>query len=271
VSRTAVVGLGLIGGSLALAAGARGYDRDPGVRARARARGIDAADSLEAAVAGAEIVVTAVPTTLTPELLRVLSTLAPDAVLTDTASLKRPIVDAMAALPPATRCVAGHPMAGARRRGIEAATPEIFRGRPWVLVRTARSDAGAMAAVSELVAAIGARPVELDAERHDRLMSWVSHLPHAVASALARAAGTAAGEDLARLAGPGLLDTTRLAGQPVALALELALADPEALAGAIDAVSGQLGQLSAALRQGDTDAVRALFEDAERIRRAIDG
>jgi prephenate dehydrogenase len=101
-------------------------------------------------------------------------------------------------------------------------------------------------------------------------MSWVSHLPHAVASALAQAAGTAAGDDLARLAGPGLLDTTRLAGQPVALALELALADPEALAGAIDAVSGQLGKLSSALRNGDADAVRALFEDAERIRRTLD-
>ena len=123
MSQTAVVGLGLIGGSLALAAGARGYDRDPDVRARARGLGIDAADSLEAAVADAEIVVTAVPTVLTPEVLRALSALAPDAVLTDTASQKRPIVEAMAALRPGTRCVAGHPMAGARRRGIEAAAP----------------------------------------------------------------------------------------------------------------------------------------------------
>jgi prephenate dehydrogenase len=271
VSGTAVVGLGLIGGSLALAAGARGYDRDPDVRARARARGIDAADSLEAAVAGVEIVVTAVPTAQTPELLRALSILAPGAVLTDTASLKRPIVEAMAALGPATRCVAGHPMAGARRRGIEAAAPEIFRGRPWVLVRTPRSDDASMAAVSDLVVSIGARPVFLDAERHDRLMTWVSHLPHAVASALAAAAGEAAGDDLARLAGPGLLDTTRLAGQPVALALELALADPGALAAAIDAVRAELGSLSAALRAGDGDPVRALFEEAEAIRRAMEG
>ena len=271
MSETAVVGLGLIGGSFALAAGARGYDSDPGVRARARARGIDAADSLEAAVAGARIVLTAVPTARTPELLRALSALAPRAVLTDTASLKKPIVAAMAALPSGTRCVAGHPMAGARRRGIDAAAPEIFRGRPWVLVRTARSDDEAMAAVSDLAASIGARPVVLDAERHDRLMTWISHLPHAVASALAQAAGGAAGGDLARLAGPGLLDTTRLAGQPVPLALELALADPEALAAAIDAVSAELGRLSAALREGDADAVRALFEGAETIRRAIEG
>ena len=271
MSGTAVVGLGLIGGSFALAAGARGYDRDPGVRDRARARGIETADSLEAAVAGARIVVTAVPTALTPELLRVLSVLAPDSVLTDTASLKKPIVAAMAALPSGTRCVAGHPMAGARRRGIDAAAPEIFRGRPWALVRTAGSDDGAMAAVSDLVVSVGARPVLLDAEQHDRLMTWVSHLPHAVASALAQAAGAAAGDDLARLAGPGLLDTTRLAGQPVALALELALADPGTLAGAIDAVAAELGKLSTALRAGHADAVRTLFEEAEAIRRAMEG
>ena len=271
MSRTAVVGLGLIGGSLALAAGARGYDRDPDVRARARARGIDAADSLEAAVAGAEIVVTAVPTALTPELLRELSAVAPDAVLTDTASLKKPIVEAAATLRRGTRCVGGHPMAGARRAGIEAAAPEIFRGRPWILVRTARSDDESVAAVSELVVSVGARPVLLDADRHDRLMTWVSHLPHAVAAALAGAAGAAAGDDLGRLAGPGLLDTTRLAGQPVSLALELALADPGALAGAIDAVRAELGKLSTSLRAGDTDAVRALFEEAETIRRAMEG
>lgn len=270
MSRTAVVGLGLIGGSFALAAGARGYDRDPAVRAGARARGIDTVDSLEAAVAGAGIVVTAVPTAPTPELLRALSAIAPDAVLTDTASLKKPIVEAAATLGTGTRFVGGHPMAGARRRGIEAAAAEIFRGRPWALVRTARSDDNSMAAVSDLVRSIGARPIVLDAERHDRLMSWVSHLPHAVASALAQAAGAAAGDDLARLAGPGLLDTTRLAGQPVALAMELALADPDALAAAIDAVSAELGKLSTALRAGDADTVRALFEDAEAIRRAMD-
>jgi prephenate dehydrogenase len=161
-------------------------------------------------------------------------------------------------------------MAGARRRGIEAATPEIFRGRPWALVRTARSDDAAMAAVSELVVSVGARPVLLDADRHDRLMTWVSHLPHAVATTLARAAGAAAGEELAHLAGPGLLDTTRLAGQPVALALELALADPRALAAAIDAVGAELAKLSSALRAGDAEAVRAVFANAETIRRAMD-
>ncbi len=111
-----------------------------------------------------------------------------------------------------------------------------------------------MAAVTELVLSIGARPVVLDAERHDRLMTWVSHLPHAVASSLVAGRGRGGRTDLAALAGPGLLDTTRLAGQPVALALELALADPEALAGAIDAVRDELGaaRRGAARRRRET-------------------
>jgi prephenate dehydrogenase len=266
MSRIAVVGLGLIGSSVALAAGGRGYDRSADVRARARSLGIETADSLAAAVGGAAIVVTATPTAETPDLLRELSALAPEAILTDTASLKRPMVVAARTLRSASRFVAGHPMAGARRRGVEAASPELFRGRPWILVRTARSDEAAIDMVSELVRSLGARPMLLDADYHDRVMTWVSHLPHAVAAALARGVGRHVGEGAGALTGPGFLDTTRLAGQPIALALELATADPGALAAAIDAVSGELAELSAALRRGDVDALREFFEQAETSR-----
>ena len=263
MSRVAVVGLGLIGSSVALAAGGRGYDRSAEVRDRARSRRIETADSLADAVAGAEIVVTAAPTAETPALLREISALAPGAILTDTASLKKPMIAAAHELRAGSRFVAGHPMAGARRRGVEAASAEIFRGRPWILVRTVRSDEDAVATISELVRSIGARPMLLDAEYHDHVMTWVSHLPHAVAAALARGVGRHIGEGAAALTGPGFLDTTRLAGQPVALALELATADPAALADAIDAVSGELTELSAALRRADATALREFFEQAE--------
>jgi prephenate dehydrogenase len=233
VTRVAVVGLGLIGGSAALAVGAAAFDRDPGVRARARKRGIAAADTLAEALAGAQVVVAAVPTAATPALLPEIAALAPGALLTDTASLKAPIVRAAQGLRDGVRFVAGHPMAGSRREGVEAADPEIFRGRPWVLAATARSLPGDVSALAQLVRGIGARPIELAAERHDRLMTWISHLPHAVAVALVHAAAPeTASEDveLASLAGPGLLDTTRIAGRRRELALELALADPKALA-----------------------------------------
>lgn len=269
MSRVAVVGLGLIGGSVALAAGARAYDRDPGVRDRARRRGIDTADSLAGAVAGADVVVIALPTGAAPALLPEVAGLAPGAVLTDCASLKRPLVAAAQRLPPWARFVAGHPMAGGTGNGVEASDPGLFRGRPWILVRTARSDDAAVARVEAFVRAAGARPVALDADRHDRAMTWVSHLPLAVSAALASAAGSGGGPDVARLAGPGLLDTTRLAGQRPALALELALADPGALAAAIEAVREELGHLAAALRTPDAGAVADRFARAAEARGSL--
>lgn len=267
MTRAAVVGLGLIGGSLAMALRSRGWDRDPEVRRQARERGIDAPETLAEAVAGTEIVVTAVPTEGTPALLITLSQAAPKAVLTDTASLKRPLVQAAQSLRHTVRFVGGHPMAGSESSGIAAARADLFRGRPWALVPTPRSDEEAIAACEELVRTAGARPVRLDAVRHDRLMTWASHLPLSVAAALVRAATASAGSDLSQLAGPGYLDTTRVAGQPVALALELALADRESLVGAIDSVSRELASLSAALRREDLEALRCFFQEASDARR----
>ncbi len=268
MTRVAVVGLGLVGGSIALAYEARGYDRDGAARAAARRFGIDARDSLAGAVEGAEVVFAAVSTSDTPGLLAELAAAAPGALLTDTASLKRPVVEAARSLPTGARFVAGHPMAGSHRRGVEAAAGDMFRGRPWALCRTARTDDAAVRELSGLLRAAGARPVPIDAGDHDRLMTWMSHLPLAVASALIRAAAAGAGEDFA-LAGPGLLDTTRVAAQPAALAVELAMADPDGLAAAIDAVGGELGQLADALRHGDAEAVRTFFEKAGALRSAL--
>lgn len=270
MTRAAVVGLGLIGGSVALAAKARGWDRDGAVRESARRRGIDTADSLEEALDGAALVVTGVSTADTPALLAEIAPCAPDAVLTDCASLKAPIAEAARQLPARTRFVAGHPMAGGRGRGVSAADAAIFRGRPWAIVATARSDAGSIAAVESFVRSLGAAPVAIDAARHDRAMTWISHLPLAVASALARAAGENGGPDLAALAGPGLLDTTRLAAQPAALALELALADPEALARAAETAASHLTAMAGALRRRDADALRAFFAEADSVRRSLE-
>jgi prephenate dehydrogenase len=269
MSRTAVVGLGLVGGSLALAARARGYDRDPGAREAARRRGIETADTLETAVAGADLIVAAVPTSETAAVLASAAAAVPSALLTDCASLKRPVAAAAASLPPGARFVAGHPMAGAAGRGVEAADPELFRGRPWALVRTARSDDASVAEVEAFVRSLGARPIHLDAEAHDRAMTWASHLPLAAAAAIARSVGSGPAE-AALLAGPGLRDTTRLAGQPLSLSLELALADPGALAVALDAVAAATAELSSLLRRGDEQALRAFLEEARVFRSRLE-
>ena len=268
--RVAVAGLGLIGGSAALAFGARGYDRDPAARARARERGIDVAESLADAARGAEVVLLAVPTAETPALLAQAAAAAPGALLTDSASLKRPIAAAVAALPNAARFVGGHPMAGSRVPGLAGARSDLFQDRPWLIVPTDRSDLSAVAAVQELVRSIGARPAVVDPERHDALMTWVSHLPLAVATALARAVSSGAGTGLERVAGPGLLDAIRTADSPPALALELALADPEALAAAIEAVRRELHDLSRSLRGRKVEELRTFFEEAARFRRAFE-
>jgi prephenate dehydrogenase len=271
LTRAVVVGLGLIGGSVALGAGARGWDRDAAVRERARRRGIDAAESLDEAVAGAGLVVAAVPTSETPGLLREIAALAPGAILTDCASLKTPVADAAETLPVHTRFVAGHPMAGGRGRGVEAADAGIFRDRPWALVRTARSDDASFENVEAFVRSLGARPLAIDAGLHDRAMTWVSHLPLAASAALVRAAAEGGGADVRELAGPGLLDATRLAAGPPDLALELVLAgNGGALALAIESVRAELSRLASALGSGDARRLRAFFEEAETLRRSLD-
>jgi len=121
-----------------------------------------------------------------------------------------------------------------------------------------------------MVGRMGARPFVMDADRHDAVMTWVSHLPHAAAAALARIVHTAAGEEIERFAGPGLLDTTRIAQRPSALSLELALADPEALAASIETLCAELAGISESLRRRDKEALRAYFEEAARTRRRFD-
>jgi len=269
VTQASVLGLGLIGGSAALSLGARGWDRDPQARRDAAKRGIDVADTLEATVAEAEIVIIAVPTASAPALLAEAAAARPGAIFSDTASLKRGILRAAQALPAGLRFVGGHPMAGSRTPGLAGADAALFQGRPWILVPAAGGRESDLAAVRALVSSVGAVPIVLDAALHDAAMTRISHLPHAVSSALAAAVARSTAADLGRLAGPGLLDATRLADAPIALQLELALADPPALADALDDVVQEIGALAEALRREDAEAVNAFFERGRAARRRI--
>jgi prephenate dehydrogenase len=269
VRGSTVIGLGLIGGSVALALNARGWDRSEGVREKARRRGIDVAASLEDALAGAELVVVAVPTRETNDVLAYAAALAPEALLTDVASLKMPARDAAATLPETARYVGGHPMASGAVGGIEGARPDLFRGRPWLLVPTPRSDAGAVETLERRIRELGAEPMIVDAERHDRAMTWISHLPLAVAAALARVVYREAGSDAAHFAGPGLLDTTRLAETPRNLAVELCFADPARLAAAVEDVSRELADLAALLKGEHRAGFESFLHDAAQARADI--
>lgn len=215
----AVIGLGLVGGSLARALTRAGYtvigvDR-PAVARRARRIGAVSrtAATVERAASAADLVVLAAPPRANLGLLRRVARAAPDALVTDVGSVKGPIVRAAAGLR-LRRFIGGHPMAGSERWGLAASDARLFRGRPWVLtpVRASRRD---LALLRRLVGAVGGRPVAMTAEEHDRAVAFLSHVPQLVAWAL----GDAAGRDrvAARrlgIAGPGFREMTRLARSP---------------------------------------------------------
>ena len=286
-SRVAIIGLGLMGGSMGLALRAAGggerlvdavsgYDSAPGVAARAMARGAldHACASLDEAARDADLLVIATPTRAAEDVLRALAgSLAPGAVVTDLCSVKGPLVALAESLGPAMarRYVGGHPMAGMERAGIEAATVGLYRGAHWALTPTTATNPDALARVRALVAALGAEAVEMDAQAHDSAVAGISHLPLALAVALTRA--LAEGADwptLAALAAGGYRDATRVAAGDPIMGRDMLLANREALLARLDAFSASLAALRAALARGDTAEVEAALRAAQRERLAWD-
>ena len=218
-----IVGLGLIGGSLALAA-RRAWPR-------ARIIGVDHGAALDAArwlvafdalfdrpeaLRGADLVVLAAPVRQNALVLRDAGpVLDADALVTDVGSTKRAIVDAAGELPSRLSFIGGHPLAGAARGGLALARGDLFEGRRWVLTPDAgrRAPRSSRRACRRSCAALGAVPQVMSAEQHDRLLAYLSHLPQLTASALIDTVGRAVGDRI-DLAGPGLADTTRLASSP---------------------------------------------------------
>lgn len=219
--RVAVLGMGLIGGSVALAlAGADpdativGYDPDAEGLAAAAERGVihEAAGSAEAAVAGAGLVVLAMPVDLIPDACSALADhIEPGAAITDVGSAKRDVVAAGEAAF-GGRFVGGHPMAGSERHGIDAADPELFGGAWWILTPTERTDSESYSRVRSLVGSLKALPVALDPSVHDALIARLSHVPQLAASALVSSAAAGGDrEELLGLAAGGFRDVTRIA------------------------------------------------------------
>jgi len=218
----AVAGLGLIGGSLALALTAAGYgpvhgvEIDAGTRAAAAQAGVQVHAAPGAFLAGCRVLVLACPPEQAPGVLTAArSYLAPDAVVTDVYSVKS-TAGFVAPAAGGVCYVPSHPMAGAERSGFGAARPDLFTGRPWAVTPLPGTPADAVDVVESLARAVGARPLVLDPEVHDRLVAYTSHLPYLVAMSLAGVAAkeSATQPHLPSLVGPGFLDTARLAASP---------------------------------------------------------
>lgn len=276
--RIAVLGVGLIGGSIGLAARRRleseavGFDPDPGTLERALAAGVldRAAGSVAEACEGAEAVFCAAPVGQLPELAAAaLAACGEDAVVTDVGSTKRDIV---AALGSDERFIGGHPLAGAETSGVENARADLFEGARWYLTPEAERSSGLLYdRLQRTVAGLGAKVQAIDAETHDRLMATVSHLPHVVANALVGQAAAELTRDSERMpeVGPSFRDSARVAGANPAIWGDIFSSNREAVADAVEAVASRLGEAAELIRAGEREAVAEWHSAAAIDRRRL--
>ena len=252
----AVIGLGLIGGSLlrALAAGGHrmtGYDADPATRELAGAAGFTVAGSVPEAVAGTDLVVLAVPLPVLPSVLDHLS--GYDGLVTDVTSVKRPVLE-LATKYGLRRYVGGHPMAGKEKSGFGAADPALFAGCAWVLcLEPHLTELDGWLTLATLYTTLGARVVPVTAAEHDRAVAEVSHVPHLSAAALAL---QLAEEPLAStLAAGSFRDGTRVAATRAELIVAMCGGNAAEVSNALHRLIGDLEEMRSAL---ETDAERFL-------------
>lgn len=275
--RLAVVGLGLLGGSVARGVRARALAREIVAVGRAgsagpaaRAAGVvdHATTDLAEGLAGADLVVLATPVGTLPGLVRAAwPQLASGAILTDVGSVKRGIVEAADACParPGVAFVGGHPMAGSERSGFAAADPDLFEGRLTLLTPSSLSVPAAVERVAAFWKALGSEVRLLPVEAHDRGVAQISHLPHLVAYALVRAAERAS----LSLAGRGFTDTTRIAASAEALWVDIFRENREPLLLALSRHRASLDRWEALIRDGAWEALERELRLARETRETL--
>jgi len=254
-----VVGLGLIGGSIALAARELwpaslviGVDNKDVLETAMRLHAIDVAADDLIVLAEADLVILAAPVRQNLAILEELDeNVRTPAVITDVGSTKRAIVDAARGLPPRFTFIGGHPLGGAAASGLEHARPDLFKGRPWLFTPPGDAGGEAMDKLMAFVQALGAVPRIMAAAAHDRLLAFLSHLPQLTASALMQTVGEAVGEEGLSLAGRGLVDTTRLASSSAEIWKDIATTNADELGVALDTLIAVLTDLREELSDGD--------------------
>lgn len=259
-----VVGLGLMGGSIALALRGMaevitGVDVNPATREYAVANGIvdQASDNLQASVADADVVILAAPVQVILEMLhqRIGSYMRSNTFLIDIGSTKQDINRVMSDLPIGIHAVGGHPMTGKEDSGIQASDSALYVGRPFVLCANRRTTPSARLRALSLVEALGAVPIEMDAERHDRVVAAISHLPYLLSAALVATVAREGQTDDAvwRLAAGGFRDMSRLAGSDVRMMGDILSTNTQAVATLLAMFRMQLAQLEAMLISRDEE------------------
>ncbi len=276
-----IVGLGLMGGSLAMALKQRNICREvvglvrrgEVVQAAKEAKVVDDATIDPAqALSEADLVVFSTPVrTIIQQLGQWASLFKPGAIISDMGSTKEKIVRAMAALPPGVYPIGSHPMCGKEQAGLDAAEASLYEGAPWILTPLERTPPAVVHLMGNLAEAIGAKPRILTADRHDKLVAAVSHLPYALAATLVLAAQCMADDDPAvwEVAASGFKDTSRVAASDVTMMLDILLTNQASVGRMLTLAQQQLAQLAEALTAEDEVALRALLERAAQQRRLL--
>ena len=272
----AVVGLGLMGGSMALALRAyadriTGVDVSESARRYALEQGmVDAAvDELHKGVHQADVVILAAPVRAIVEMLsmRIGSYLRSNTLVIDIGSTKQDIVDAMAKLPIGVNAIGGHPMTGKEDNGIQGADPLLYQNRPFVLCPSRRTTPAARLRALALVETLRALPIEMEAERHDQIVAGISHLPYLLSATLVATVASQARHDAAywELAAGGFRDTSRLAASDVTMMGDILSTNTQAVATLLAQFRMQLAMVETMLIAGDD---RRLHESLKPIRTA---
>lgn len=271
----AIVGLGLIGGSIALAARkvwptglVVGVDSKDVLEKAMVLHAIDVAADDLVVIKEAELVVLAAPVRENIELLaRLPEHLPGPAVVTDTGSTKRAVVDAARALPARLTFIGGHPLGGAARAGIDFARPDLFDGRPWLFTPDGDGAGDALARLYQFATALGAEPRTMSAADHDRVLAFISHLPQLAATTLMEVIGEEVGDSGLALSGRGLADTTRLASSPAHVWADICATNADNIAAALDELIDRLTELREGLE--DAGAIEGVFDTANAWRERL--
>ncbi len=274
----AIVGLGLMGGSLAMALRGQcrmliGVDKDPAVAQEALARGIVDQITVFEAAHNTDVLVLAAPVRAIVGQVNQLATSAfypPRAtVVIDLGSTKAQVMQSMAELPPRFEPVGGHPMCGKSVSGLVNANADLFRNKPFVLTPPGHTSVRALAIAYELVERVGGRLLVMSAEHHDQLAALISHLPYTAAVALMRTV-LAAGDDQAfEMASSGFRDSTRLASSDLDMMVDILTTNRGPLLKALGGFREQLDALDQAIQSGDAERIRQTLTAAREKRGAM--
>jgi len=270
--RIAIVGLGLIGGSIALGVRDRwpavrvvGVDRHAVIAHALGSGAIDRGAGDASELGDVDLIILAAPVRQNAVLLAdIAQRLSSTTVVTDVGGTKRDIVDVARALRLQQAFVAGHPIGGAERGGFGFARPDMFNGRPWIFTPDDGAAAPALERLFAFAQGLGARPSTLTADAHDHVMAFLSHLPQLTASALMDVIGNTVGADRLKLSGRGLVDATRLASSPADTWIDVCATNSVAIGEALDLLIARLAELRASLAGGD--AIDRVFGEAGKWR-----